>query len=259
MSRNIRAFLDTNTLIGGLSTDILLSCAEMPDAAYKPLWNSHVVDELREHLPERILAHGRNGDTADATEAAESRIRAMLEFFPESMVEGWSRAMPEAIRCVRDAEDAQILAGGIVGGADVVVTQNVGDFRRDAIRTKYGIRVLRESEFLSGLLAREPAGIRRSLVRMVSSHRHPPRNLRELCERMADIPELSGFGENLAETIRRTYQTRHDAIFHIRQPGRQGRNGLGQYTRAYGGYDSDIANPEGFDQWWGPDGNGPEL
>ena len=71
----MRAFLDTNALMGSLSTDMLLSCAEKPFIVYRPYWNSHVLKELRHHLPEIIARQPDPVD--DPVMAEERRIKAM--------------------------------------------------------------------------------------------------------------------------------------------------------------------------------------
>lgn len=94
MRHPVRAFLDTNVLFGNPSTDMLLSVAERPYRMFTPLWNRHVLDELREHLPGRLLRIKNDADTvsAETRMKAEHRIREMEHAFPDAEV-----LMPEGI------------------------------------------------------------------------------------------------------------------------------------------------------------------
>lgn len=253
------AFLDTNVLMGTTSTDILMTLATGFDPVYEARWNSHVIRELRRHLPERLASIRSDGDPEAAFEKADGRIRQMERALPGANAKNWERHLLVAEEYVNDPDDAEILAGAIASDARFIVTQNVKDFRRRDIEGRFGIRTVRESAFLKELLEDDPAGVQNGLIAMTSEHRRPPRNLRELCEQMGRIPELSDFGRELENRIRRSYEDRSNAIFQTGRRGRQGRDGLGRYTRVYGGYEADVAAPEGYDRWWGPDGNGPEL
>lgn len=116
----MRAFLDTNALMGSLSTDMLLSCAEKPFIVYRPYWNSHVLKELRHHLPEIIARQPDPVD--DPVMAAERRIKAMSKAFPRASVAGWQAYLPETESLVNDPFDAPILAGALASKANVLVT-----------------------------------------------------------------------------------------------------------------------------------------
>lgn len=257
MKENTKAFLDTNILMGGLSSDLVLSSAEEPDYLYIPLWNSHVIKELRRHLPAKILEKHGDWNPQTATSSAEHRIRAMMRTFPGSMVNGWDAFMEEASGFVRDPDDTEILAGAIAGGADVLVTENVSDFNAKAIESSYGIETIRESAFLIEMLHSDPSKMRRNLIRMVSGHGKPPTNLMELCRRLSEIPELSGFGQALEDRIRREYDMNVSMMFHRNGSGVQPRDRLGRFGRKTYPVSFDVLPPG--TGYWGPDGNGPEF
>lgn len=231
--------------MGELSTNIFLSNAEGEHATLVPLWNSHVIMELRRHLPEQT-----------GEEKAEKRIQTMLAAFPKAMVRDWMPFMAEAESLVKDPDDAQIVAGAIAGRADSIVTENVSDFRRNEIADRLGIEVCRESAFLESLLNENPDWMLENLRAMTSALDRPPRNLRELYERMSKIRELCDFAIGLESNIRDSCNEGMERMFGVSSRGRQGRDARGRFTRAYGGYDGDLALPDDFNIW-GPDGNGP--
>lgn len=63
----LKAFLDTNILMGELSTCIFLANAELPDRLFHPRWNSHVFRELSHHLHEHIDAKDKAARSSSAT------------------------------------------------------------------------------------------------------------------------------------------------------------------------------------------------
>lgn len=156
----LKAFLDTNILMGELSTCIFLANAELPDRLFHPRWNSHVFRELSHHLHEHIDAK----DKAAGIEAARWRMRMMRKAFPESMVMEWETEMPRSTCFVNDPDDAQILAGAIKGGTDALVTNNVKDFDVDGIEREFGIIVEKGDDFLIDLLNDEPITLRDNLI-----------------------------------------------------------------------------------------------
>lgn len=241
----MKAFLDTNLLMGNLSTSILLANAEGLNRIYQPLWNSHVIRELRRHLPETVAPQ-------DA-DMVLHRIDIMVEAFPEAEVHDWERFVFDTEPYVSDRDDRQILAGAIAGQADMLVTENVKDFHGDAILSQWGIRVMRESTFLHILLNAYPREMVGNLQSMTAAFRRPPRNLRELVERMTRIESLRGFGADMQRYAEDEYRRRVGRAYGIRN--RQGRDRLGRFTTVDTQWDDmDLDLPADI---WGPTGNGP--
>lgn len=249
----LKAFLDTNILMGELSTCIFLANAELPDRLFHPRWNSHVFRELSHHLHEHIDAK----DKAAGIEAARRRMRMMRKAFPESMVMEWETEMPRSTCFVNDPDDAQILAGAIKGGTDALVTNNVKDFDVDGIEREFGIIVEKGDDFLIDLLNDEPITLRDNLIRMASGFSTPPTNLRELCEIMSQTPEFARFGHALENRIKRQYDANVAMMFHRTGSGVQPRDCLGRFGRKTYPVSFDVLPPG--TGYWGPDGNGPEF
>ncbi len=250
----MRAFLDTNALMGSLSTDMLLSCAEKPFIVYRPYWNSHVLKELRHHLPEIIARQPDPVD--DPVMAAERRIKAMSKAFPRASVAGWQAYLPETESLVNDPFDAPILAGALASKANVLVTENLKDFQRALIRERYGIDVTNESSFLSLLLDNNTSRTTRALIAMTEGHHDPPRNLKELHARCLEIPELALFGRALEQSVSDRCAERMREMFRSARYGAQGRDRLGRFTAKPFHGSEDVMPPDGI---WGWDGNGPAL
>jgi hypothetical protein len=67
------AFLDTCALYGAAISDLLLELAE--EGSYRPLWSTHVLDELEVNLGLRV-----------GSEKAQHRVGAMRSAFPDALV-----------------------------------------------------------------------------------------------------------------------------------------------------------------------------
>lgn len=249
-----RAFLDTNVLMGELSSDLMLSLAERPYMLYQPYWNSHVIHELRKHLP-RIIAR-TSGAAEMSRTAAERRIKAMCRTFPQAMTRNWHSRLDEAGRFVSDPFDAQILAGAIASGSDALVTVNLKDFQADDIRERYGIEVMPTSAFLIELLREDRTSTTKALVAMASRHRNPPRNLRELCEECRRLPELAAFADSLERSVAERYEDEVRRMFRPSSSWTQGHDARGWFTRKPYSDPGDVMPPNGI---WGWDGNGPAV
>lgn len=243
----LKAFLDTNALMGELSTELLLSNAEGYHRLFEPLWNEYVFQELSRHLPELLQRQGKTESKAKL--AACRRMTGMRAAFPHAMVEGWEGFLPTASIHVSDPADAPILAGALAGKAAYLISDNLDDFDINIIEATFGLRVVGLSRFLDCLLERKPQWMRENLMGMLSTHRRPPRNLKELRTRLAEISELADFGRILEQDAIHRYQTGLGRMF--QGGGVQGRDAKGRFLPIYGS-DDDLFP---YDVW-GPDGNG---
>ena len=95
------AFHDTCAPYGATLTDTLLRIAEQD--AFRPTWSPDVLEELRRNLNEIPgLAEG----------AADRRIRAMTDAFPEALIEGYE---PLIAGMTCDPKDRHVLAAELLG------------------------------------------------------------------------------------------------------------------------------------------------
>lgn len=227
-----KAFLDTNSLYGELSTVMLLDLAEQ--WLYFPYWSDYVEKELRNHLT------GRLGDNA-----LERRLRNMNEAFPQSRILEWSQYTEIASDFVTDPDDAAILAGAIACKADYLVTNNTSDFKQNRILPLFGVQILTLGDFLSTLMEQYPKETWNTLLDMVKRNRKPPRTMRDLQSKLFTMPETASFAAMLDRHAGRRYQNQRNLVNH----GTQGRDRLGRFT-SIPQDDSDLYDV------WGAHGNG---
>ena len=126
------AFLDTCALYGAALTDTLLRIAEQD--AFRPMWSPDVLEELRRNL---------NKIPGLAERAADRRIRAMTEAFPEAMVEGYE---PLIAGMTCDPKDRHVLAAAVHSDSQVLVTFNVDDFPESSV-AGFDIAVVHPDDF----------------------------------------------------------------------------------------------------------------
>jgi predicted nucleic acid-binding protein len=114
--------LDTCVLVPSRARDVLLEIASM--GAYRPLWSIKVLAELERTL--RVVLTKR-GVSPEETDAYLTRLfRQMETTFPDALVTDWE-SLVDAIQ-LPDPNDRHVVAAARAGGADVIVTDNLGDF-----------------------------------------------------------------------------------------------------------------------------------
>lgn len=112
--RRLRVFLDANILHRAAIRDFILRVAEA--GAIDVRWSSSVLDETRRSLENR----GYEPHKVDRL------IRALRTAFPDAEVEDFEHLIPE-MDC-SDPDDRHVLAAAIAGEADILVSDNSGDF-----------------------------------------------------------------------------------------------------------------------------------
>jgi predicted nucleic acid-binding protein len=128
------AVLDANVLVPVSLVDTLLRSAEQ--RRYAPLWSDEIFDEVIRNVARLHPEHGLG--------AATRRAGFMKDAFPDAMVTGWQHLEAEM---TNDPKDRHVLAAAVVGGAEVIVTNNVLDFPDTACHP-YGIAVMGADAFL---------------------------------------------------------------------------------------------------------------
>lgn len=135
------AFLDTNVLWPSLQRDFLPSMAA--EGLYRPLWSEAILEELHEHEERKLAGRGAPEDKALAR--AEHLIDRLRSAFDDALVTGWEAL--EGSFSLPDPDDEHVVAAAFVGGAAVIVTDNLKHFptenlpepRRRALRSPCGI------------------------------------------------------------------------------------------------------------------------
>jgi predicted nucleic acid-binding protein len=125
------AFLDTCVLYPAYVCDTLLRLADAE--AYRPLWSTDVLLELRRSLVDRGLPADR----------VDRRIAQMSQSFPDAMVVGYE-SLIEAMG--NDPKDRHVLAAAVRANAEVIVTFNLSDFPEPALKP-YDIVAVRPDDF----------------------------------------------------------------------------------------------------------------
>lgn len=109
-------FLDTCVLYPSTLCDTLLRLAEA--GAFRPLWSSEVLTELRRNLI------GHAGLTPGPV---DYRIAEMQRHFLDAEVQHYESLIPSM---TNHPKDRHVLAAAVRGGAAVIVTFNLKDRRR---------------------------------------------------------------------------------------------------------------------------------
>jgi len=151
--------LDTCVLLKSYLCDTLLSIAE--EGVYRPLWSEHVLAELRRNL---VKAGAKQ-------EAVEHRLGQMAAYFPDAQVTSYEALISSM---TNHPKDRHVLAAAVAGRADVLVTENLKDFPPAAV-AHFGITVVGQDDFLSGLLELYPEAVLDALRRQASRYRREPR------------------------------------------------------------------------------------
>jgi hypothetical protein len=139
------ATLDTSVLWPSLQRDFLLSLAI--EGAYRPTWNSVILDELEFHEEAKLVKRGI--PVAEAASRAVTLIAAMRREFHDAEVKG--REPLEGVFGLPDPDDEHVVAAAVIAGAGAIVTECLKDFPAGMIPP--GIQVLRAREFAKNTVA----------------------------------------------------------------------------------------------------------
>lgn len=151
------AFFDTNVLYGALLNDCILSLAEV--GLFRPLWSEDIMTELRRNL----LA------ASEQPALVDKRIATMEAFFPDAMVRGYELLVEQM---TNHPKDRHVLAAAVRGGAEVLVTFNLKDFRSEAT-APYDVEVVHPDEFLLDQLDLYPGATIRGIEEVVANYDSP--------------------------------------------------------------------------------------
>lgn len=116
------ALLDTCVLWPSLQRDFLLSMAI--EGLYRPLWSDAILEELFLHEQYKLLDRGSEPGAALA--AADHLLGNMRAAFDDAVVTGWEPL--DGSFGLPDPDDEHVVAAAVVGGAGVIVTDNLKHF-----------------------------------------------------------------------------------------------------------------------------------
>lgn len=141
----MRALLDACVLYPTVMREILLGVAEA--GLYRPLWSERILEEW-------ARAARKLGETGEMQ--ARGEVALLKAHWPDACVT--PRDGDLARLWLPDENDVHVLAAGIAGSADVVVTLNAKDFPRASLREE-GLERSSPDEFLMGFWMTEPARV----------------------------------------------------------------------------------------------------
>ena len=184
------ALLDTCVLVPSRARDVLLEIAST--GAYRPLWSSEILTELDRTL--RVLL-GKRGVSPDEADAYLARLLGQMKTtFPDALVPEWE-PLVGAIH-LPDANDRHVVAAALAGRADVIVTDNLGDFPPDSLPAPLNGRSL--DDFLLDSLGLYPGQVMGALRSVASrTGKHGPVMTTENIAAYLQAHGTPGFGEQL--------------------------------------------------------------
>lgn len=168
------AVLDTCVLWPSLQRDFLLSLAA--EGLYRPLWSSAVLAELQEHETRKLV--GRGADPEDADADARHLVGAMRRAFDDACVSGWEPL--EGTFGLPDLDDEHLVAAAVVGGAGVIVTDNLRDLPVEKMPP--GVQVVTPRDFALETVEVSPVLARRALVEISLRSVRTPRTVDQLLD-----------------------------------------------------------------------------
>lgn len=171
------AVLDACVLVPIRLATTLLWVAEA--GLFQPQWSAPILDEVSRALPK----------VGVSPEDARRRVGMMRDAFgAEALVDGFEDLIDE-MGC--HPKDRHVLAAGVRGGVDTIVTFNLKDFPDEAAAL-HGIEILHPDSFLIGLFDRDPETVISALERQAAAFRHPPQTIREfLAGLTATVPTFA--------------------------------------------------------------------
>ena len=174
--------LDACVLFPMYLRDTLLSTAD--EGLYLPYWSQKILDEAIGNL-----IAGRKLSQKKAKNL-ENQIKLA---FPEAMVEvpvGLEEAM------TNDPKDRHVLAAAVTAKADVIVTNNLKDFRENDLDS-WNIKAQSPDDFLSALFDEYPDSILELLQQQSQKYKNPPKTFSELIIFLSEKAGTPTFASNV--------------------------------------------------------------
>ena len=154
--------LDANVLFPFTLRDTLLRSAEKE--LYLLGWSPDILEEMRRNLV----------DKGFTTEQKSWRLVEQMKLaFPESEITDYEFIVP----CMQnDVKDRHIVAAAVKAGAQLIVTQNLKDFKI----LPDGVEAKSADDFLCDLFDLAPATMKGVIVEQAQALRNPPRSVDDI-------------------------------------------------------------------------------
>lgn len=162
-----RVVLDANVLFPFTLRDTLLRAAEQE--LYLVGWSAEILEEMRRNLVKQRRT----------TEEKSFRlVSAMRNAFPEAEVVGYE---PLIDRMPNHAGDRHVVAAAVMGGAQLIVTNNLKHFQN----LPPGVDVKGPDAFLCDLFDLSPDAMVDAVAKQAAALRNPPRKTAEVLAGLA--------------------------------------------------------------------------
>ncbi len=184
----LRVVLDACVLFPMYLRDTLLSTAD--EDLYLPYWSQKIIDE--------VIGNLVKGGTL-SQDKAKNLERTIKIAFPEAMVE-----VPVALEqaMTNEPKDRHVLAAAVTAGADIIVTNNLKDFRENDL-APWNIIAQSPDEFLSDLLDEYPDSIVDLLQQQSQKYKNPPKTFTELINFLGEKAGTPKFASNILLKVQR--------------------------------------------------------
>jgi len=184
----LSVLLDACVLFPMYLRDTLLSTAD--EGLYLLYWSQKILDEAIDNL----IGGGKLSQ--EKAKNLENQIKLA---FPEAMVEvpvGLEEAM------TNDPKDRHVLAAAVTAGSDIIVTNNLKDFRENDL-APWNIIAQSPDEFLSDLLDEYPDSIVDLLQQQSQKYKNPPKTFTELINFLGEKAGTPKFASNILLKVQR--------------------------------------------------------
>lgn len=144
------------------------------EGLYRPIWSQAVLDELIEAEAEKRIKRGAEPDQARVV--AKRLADQMNWAFDDSCVFGWE-PLVGSYR-LPDPDDEHLVAAAVVGGAQVIVSDNVKDLPTDKLPD--GLDVVPAAQFAYDTVSVAPALALAAIQQISARYVDPPRTVASL-------------------------------------------------------------------------------
>lgn len=206
---NVAVVLDACVLYPMYLRDTLLSIAEA--GLYLPYWSQKILDEATKNLVSKGIK------TPEEARKFEAIIK---EAFPEAMVE-----VPPGLAEVmtNHPKDRHVLATAIVAKADIIVTDNLPDFKAEDLNP-WNVKAQSPDEFLTDLFDDEPDLIVQVVRQQSNKYKKRKLTFAELLDFLGKKAKVPTFATNVLfyEYCDFVEQTAIKALSKCGRPTREG-------------------------------------
>jgi len=149
------------------------------EGLYRPLWSEAILAELHEHEIEKLVDRGM--DHSLATLRASHLIDQMRTHFDDALVTGWEPL--EGTYGLNDPDDEHVVAAAVVGGAGVIVTDNLRDIAPDRVPSQ--VQVVTAAQFAADTVDVDPLRAVAALRQISGRSANPSRSVNDLVALLA--------------------------------------------------------------------------